>query len=343
MTMQFEAFIYLWYVAKTKKFYLGKHLGSPDDIYTHSSYSKEFCNIVPNRKQKKLMREFLKNIPKGIKRRIIAKGTNEEMSEFEIKLLKNRYDKCWDRYYNISWHHKALGSAYNFLSEQEIKKWKTNLSIGGKKRYEGKKGEERKKEIGKFVKKFNQTEDGKRANESRKRKVKESKIKYWSDPQKRKEASKRNKGRKISEEHKKNNSLAQIKLHQDNLEKKKKNFLKKAKLIHDNKYDYSKVDYKGQLHHVIIICKKHGEFLQTPTSHLTGRGGSGKFGKGNGCPKCGIEKTLPNLFLGRSEYWVGKPKRTLEEKKEYRRKWTAAWRKKKKIKQGQGTLEEFMK
>ena len=32
-------------------------------------------------------------------------------------------------------------------------------------------------------------------------------------------------------------------------------FIEKAKVIHGNKYDYSKVDYKGNAKNVEIICK----------------------------------------------------------------------------------------
>ena len=49
-------------------------------------------------------------------------------------------------------------------------------------------------------------------------------------------------------------------------------FIEKAKKIHGDKYDYSKVDYIDYDTPVIIICKKHGEFLQTPDSHLQGKG-----------------------------------------------------------------------
>ena len=53
-------------------------------------------------------------------------------------------------------------------------------------------------------------------------------------------------------------------------------FIGKAKIIHGDKYDYSKVDYVNAKTKVCIICKKHGEFLQSPNKHLIG----------NGCPKC---------------------------------------------------------
>lgn len=57
-------------------------------------------------------------------------------------------------------------------------------------------------------------------------------------------------------------------------------FIQKARLVHGDKYDYSKVEYKGSNVKVCILCPKHGEFWQTPSSHLTGRG----------CRKCVKEK-----------------------------------------------------
>ena len=84
-----EAFVYLWYDALNKMFYLGKHKGSPDDSYTHSS---------------SIWESFTKdNIPEGVTREIIAYGTDEEMCILEHELLveaKNGGD--WDRYYNES-------------------------------------------------------------------------------------------------------------------------------------------------------------------------------------------------------------------------------------------------
>jgi hypothetical protein len=49
-------------------------------------------------------------------------------------------------------------------------------------------------------------------------------------------------------------------------------FIEKAKKIHGNKYDYSKVEYNGYEKKVKIICPIHGEFEQTPDSHLQGSG-----------------------------------------------------------------------
>lgn len=57
----------------------------------------------------------------------------------------------------------------------------------------------------------------------------------------------------------------------------KNDFISKARAIHGNKYDYSKVDYKGNKTKVCIICPIHGEFWQTPDIHL----------RGCGCKICG--------------------------------------------------------
>jgi hypothetical protein len=54
-------------------------------------------------------------------------------------------------------------------------------------------------------------------------------------------------------------------------------FISKAITVHGNKYDYSKVNYINANTKVIIICKKHGEFLQTPHNHITNKAG---------CPNC---------------------------------------------------------
>ena len=49
-------------------------------------------------------------------------------------------------------------------------------------------------------------------------------------------------------------------------------FIKEANKKHNNKYDYSKVKYVNSQTKVCIICPEHGEFWQTPASHLNGRG-----------------------------------------------------------------------
>lgn len=57
-------------------------------------------------------------------------------------------------------------------------------------------------------------------------------------------------------------------------------FIEKANIIHNFKYDYSKSVYgKNNKEKIIIICPKHGEFLQCPHDHLSGYG----------CPKCQLK------------------------------------------------------
>jgi hypothetical protein len=58
-------------------------------------------------------------------------------------------------------------------------------------------------------------------------------------------------------------------------------YIESAKEKHGELYDYSKVEYLSNHSKIIIICKTHGEFLQTATQHLSGRG----------CTNCGIIKS----------------------------------------------------
>jgi len=53
-------------------------------------------------------------------------------------------------------------------------------------------------------------------------------------------------------------------------------FVEKANNVHGDTYDYSKVVYIDSQQKVVIICKKHDEFLQAPSSHI----------QGIGCPFC---------------------------------------------------------
>lgn len=53
-------------------------------------------------------------------------------------------------------------------------------------------------------------------------------------------------------------------------------FIDRASKKHSFKYNYSKVNYKNVECKVCIVCPKHGEFWQTPHSHLSGQG----------CPHC---------------------------------------------------------
>ena len=51
-----------------------------------------------------------------------------------------------------------------------------------------------------------------------------------------------------------------------------KEFIKQAIEIHGDKYNYHKTEYVDSKTKVCIICPKHGEFWQTPKSHLNGCG-----------------------------------------------------------------------
>ena len=69
-------------------------------------------------------------------------------------------------------------------------------------------------------------------------------------------------------------------------------FISKAKQIHGDKYDYSKVKYINSRTEICIICPEHGEFWQTPNSHLNG----------NGCPSCkGLKKLTTKEFIERAK------------------------------------------
>jgi very-short-patch-repair endonuclease len=69
-------------------------------------------------------------------------------------------------------------------------------------------------------------------------------------------------------------------------------FIERSKIIHGDKYDYSLVNYEKSLTKVTIICPTHGEFTQTPNSHLNK----------NGCPKCANNvKLTTEEFIERSK------------------------------------------
>jgi very-short-patch-repair endonuclease len=79
-------------------------------------------------------------------------------------------------------------------------------------------------------------------------------------------------------------------------------FVKKATEIHGNNYDYSKVEYKKAIEKIIIICKKHGEFEQTPNGHLDGRG----------CNKCGY-----HMFIFSNNDFINKANEIHNDKYNY--------------------------
>lgn len=69
----------------------------------------------------------------------------------------------------------------------------------------------------------------------------------------------------------------------------------KAHSIHGDKYDYSLSVYTRWDRKVIITCKEHGEFLQTPNGHLNGKG----------CPACGVEVAKKSR-IGNLKEWLEK-------------------------------------
>jgi hypothetical protein len=71
-----------------------------------------------------------------------------------------------------------------------------------------------------------------------------------------------------------------------------KDFILKAMTLYDGKYYYSKVEYINNHTKVCIICPEHGEFWQTPNSHLNGQG----------CPKCSYQTRSLKLRLTKEQF-----------------------------------------
>lgn len=71
-----------------------------------------------------------------------------------------------------------------------------------------------------------------------------------------------------------------------NAAKKTKNsieqFIKAARKVHGDKYDYTKSVYKNCRTKLVINCPLHGDFQQSPISHLYSK---------HGCPTCGITES----------------------------------------------------
>ena len=100
-----------------------------------------------------------------------------------------------------------------------------------------------------------------------------------------------------------------------NVKKTTNEFVEKAKKIHGDKYDYSKVEYKGCNEQVCIICPEHGEFWQTPHNHLSGCG----------CKQCNISKRQNNEntinidYLNLGDKFIKKSKIIHNDKYDYSR------------------------
>lgn len=70
------------------------------------------------------------------------------------------------------------------------------------------------------------------------------------------------------------------------------NFILDAKNIHGDKYEYNNVIYKNSITHVLVTCKKHGDFKITPSNLL----------KNKGCPLC-VNKGETKLFNNLINYY----------------------------------------
>lgn len=69
-------------------------------------------------------------------------------------------------------------------------------------------------------------------------------------------------------------------------------FITVAREIHGNTYNYDKTIYVKALEKVIITCKEHGDFLQTPAAHYSG----------SGCPSCGDIQRFTKLTRTTQDY-----------------------------------------
>lgn len=83
-------------------------------------------------------------------------------------------------------------------------------------------------------------------------------------------------------------------------------FVEMANKVHNNKYDYSKTKYIRMQDKVCIICKEHGEFWQTPNTHL----------KGCGCPQCAINSRV-EIISSTTERFIKQAKKRIGDKYDY--------------------------
>jgi hypothetical protein len=92
----------------------------------------------------------------------------------------------------------------------------------------------------------------------------------------------------------------------NNLLKTREEFITDSKKIFGDKYDYSKVEYKGAHKKVIIGCSEHGDFEIKPNCHLSG----------NGCYKCGRKQVSIKLSSNKEDF-IDKSKKLYVDKYDY--------------------------
>jgi hypothetical protein len=83
-------------------------------------------------------------------------------------------------------------------------------------------------------------------------------------------------------------------------------FILRSVKSHGDKYDYSLVNYVKNNIKVKIVCPIHGEFEQTPVSHI----------RGKGCNKCGIQTTREKLSFDVNKF-INKSNLTHNDKYDY--------------------------
>lgn len=69
------------------------------------------------------------------------------------------------------------------------------------------------------------------------------------------------------------------------------------KKVHGDRYDYSKIEYIRKTEKVVMVCRKHGNFKQSPAKHITGQG----------CPKCVINKPVSKSEIAFLDYLKIRP------------------------------------
>ena len=68
----------------------------------------------------------------------------------------------------------------------------------------------------------------------------------------------------------------------------------RAQKVHGDRYDYSKFEYTGSNSPGIIICRIHGEFLQTTQAHIIAK---------HNCPKCAYQKIALARVMPATDYF----------------------------------------
>jgi hypothetical protein len=93
-------------------------------------------------------------------------------------------------------------------------------------------------------------------------------------------------------------------------------FIARAREIHGERYDYAKVDVRGALEPVVILCRIHGPFAQRPANHLLGLG----------CTRCSQEERRIPVDVVEAEVRARYPHYALKRDSYTHRGKRATWR-----------------